>query len=438
MTTGTYVLQGIPTSTTDNGSSARVGRIFSRTWSGEDAPSCFARKTLWRPAYDETIAYIDRKGRERYRTRHVPRKRVSKRVRVAPFREPKPYTLTVMHEERSVHQYWCGTIEKAYHTTDKPNVFAGWQTLMGSNDTLNLISKLEAKIQGSNFNPGQFMGELPATLDLIGTNALRIAKSVSMLRRGRIADAFKAVSGHSFHKRLPPARRTMARNVIEVQYGWRPLLQDMQDGAYWVAAALQQPCTFRFCVRSRKTRQIPNTYGNTGGLQFRNTWQDEQLQLVAYLSENANRPSLTLWDVASAGYELMPWSFLVDWAIPIGTYLSARGTASKLSGKFVLTRQRNEHHDGVVMSPYGSVQYTKTYKYVAGPSSLWHYLREWRTVSSSLTPMVSLPDFKGLGSILSWEHCVNALGLLFNSKSRDPIDVYRDASRMVREYGYTE
>lgn len=83
-----------------------------------------------------------------------------------------------------------------------------------------------------------------------------------------------------------------------------------------------------------------------------------------------------------------------------------------------------------MLSPSGSVEYTKARKYdkVGVYDPYWSEEFVTRVVSSTLN--VPLPTFKGLGQIASWQHCLNAVSLLAVASKASPDKVLRSAGRL--------
>jgi hypothetical protein len=118
-------------------------------------------------------------------------------------------------------------------------------------------------------------------------------------------------------------------------------------------------------------------------------------------------------DPLAVAWELVPWSFVIDWAIPISNYLAARGLASALgSGTYIQTSYEQWQADGPAF---------------AGPDWQIHsvynakdfHLQGWyvnRVILSSLS--VPLPECKPLNRIASWKHAANGLALLSGLKER--------------------
>lgn len=299
----------------------------------------------------------------------------------------------------------------------------GFSSRWSSNDDLALIGKLRTRIAGSGFNAAVSLGEGKESLDMIFLGASRIYHAYKSLRRGRFSDAYRALvnyrdapesvqwqkrkkgrRGKIYHiprfNKSKFSKENTASNWLELQYGWLPLISDVHDAAVTLAA-LTQPRVYR--VRARHFLNKP-LVGAAPFVLYEGK-HIERGQILAYLTE-VNVPSLYgLTDPLSLAWELTPFSFVADWFIPIGDYLSARGLAQSISGQFVTTRFNTfEANFAGFRKGSGLVGFTAT--------GQRKFVSVKRTVSSSL--QVPLPEVTPLNQVLSWKRAANAVALLVN------------------------
>jgi len=168
----------------------------------------------------------------------------------------------------------------------------------------------------------------------------------------------------------------------------------VHDGAAFLAHHLNTPLQHVVKVR-RSVKQVG----------FQPDWLHSSnrvtVNLKAILRE-VDVPQLAgLQDPASVAWELLPWSFVVDWFIPIGNWLECRGLASSLTGTFVISTKN-----------IGECRHFKkggSYP-MESPMEYRKILTFDREISTSLS--VPVPSLKPLGKALSWRHCENAVALL--------------------------
>jgi len=399
-----------------------IGRYRTRSWSGADSP---ARERIARDLADGVaVRYVDRRGRERYfYSSQRPPKR-SRRLEehaysMSAHDEFHPScNLTLVGDYGGTRTFTGVTPFRLYGGYFAPGGggFAGSSGVQWTaNDDINLINRLKTRIRGSDFNMGVFLGEGHETLAMIGDAALTIASSLRSLRKGDVYTATRILlkNGKPLYRgrlnRVAVRRGAvdeLSNNLLALSWGWIPLLQDMRSGAELLAHKLNVP----FSTRNRVAivKKSPHSFSTctmAGG------WVRSK-QIIAILSEPESIPKmLGLTDPLSIAWELTPFSMLVDYVVPIGSWLEARAFASGLTGKFITTSiLRCDAHD---------VSFGKTYERVPGyvshmeGDSKGAYLR-YTTLDRSISTSLSIPKpvVKPLDKVFSVRHCINALALL--------------------------
>lgn len=283
-------------------------------------------------------------------------------------------------------------------------------TAWNSNDDIALLGKLRTKVVGSDFHLGVFLGEGRAALTMIADNATRIYRALNAVKRGDIVKAARYLSA-------PPPKakvqKTVAQNWLMLQYGWLPLLQDVHGGAEFLAKQLEFPLVQTYRARLRKRHKVTSPSG------VLESWGSAETtgQIIARLSEADVAQMVGLIDPLSVAWELLPWSFVVDWFIPIGNYLSARSFVQGMNGVFVTTKvERRSRHQRANQF----VQTFPTDYYVASPNGCAEerYVSLQRTISTSLA--VPLPSVKKLSDVPSWKRAANAVALIVTNGKKRP------------------
>lgn len=419
MTTGNVVLDSTILYPTPSSNLSRTGFRKSKRWVGGDRVPVPPTYSVVR----DPVTGIVKRARLRVKRNDVPHN----------------YTTTFREEQFPVFATWSGTSRFAQTRCESIIGWGGGDPAWGTspwtaNDDITLIAKLHEKVYGSDFNPGVFLAEGGQTVALIGDAARRIAMSLAYLRKGNIREAARVISNYNRHKvRGARADRALAQSVLEVQYGWRPLMQDMKDGAEYLAHLLHAPFEQRVVVRRTVEKQVDPNRSHVADVQYASCNWTVRKQIICYLSEPPRNAVLqSILHPEAILWEKTPWSFVCDWAVPIGTYLEARAIVGALQGQFVTTTTSTREGVGVAMSPYGSAEYTKVYKYVnlSGYEPLYREVIVDRVISTSLN--VPLPAFKGLGKTATWEHGLNGISLLASASSKNPDDVLREGLNRLR------
>lgn len=222
--------------------------------------------------------------------------------------------------------------------------------------------KLYKAVDGAKFNIAQFFAERRQTAELLASTAARIASAARSLRRADLRGFATSLSLSGSETRTlkqnwkrverTPAHQRVSSHWLEYVYGWRPLLQDCYDAAELLA---EQVSTYEgpegelrttSSVRTPFTLRGSVPYGAEGGVILQNR---DDLHIctarirVQYRLDSEARSLLNKTGISNPAllaWELLPYSFVVDWFVPVGTYLESltamdgftitRGTISTL------------------------------------------------------------------------------------------------------------
>lgn len=287
------------------------------------------------------------------------------------------------------------------------------ENLVTANDRIKLINRFQEMMYGSDFNMGVVLGELGETLGLIGDTAGRLGGALGAARKGKFGLAADFLlygtkrAKKEGHVDLPKSKITpkmLADNWLELQYGWLPLLKDVEAGAQMLAHHLNVPMRQSYRTSTRKEKVVTRV-SQVGYLPTQTAVgyasKTHRLQYIARIQEHEESipqllgltaPELVAW-------ELLPYSFVADWFIPLGDWMAARALVRKLRGTFITSEK------------WTANAYTPTSDYFAfQPRGNYSQVLFGRTVSTTLD--VPMPRIKSLGQVAAWQHCANAIGLL--------------------------
>lgn len=420
-----------------------TGYRYSKTWDGVDSPKVkrpftvvewTARPEHIRYYYVRYLVNNGNGGKRHIRVRHekvIPAKVRKTRVyadkRRRGFKQENPYSanLTVISTfpwkrtnyvtDSSVYPPTGGMVSAvteadSYSTfTDGFAVEQKWD----NNSELALLGRLRNRIAGSDFNMGVFLGEGRESLQMISRTAKTLAVALTRLKRGEIAGAARALGVNYGTQRYISAKKRTVDNLssrwLELQYGWLPLLGDAESAAKFLAARLNQPMVQRYRARLKVGARV-----TPGGI----PWLESgciaftQGQIIAELFESSETQLLGLEDPASVAWELLPWSFVADWFLPIGNYLQARALNSALDGRFVrtITSVSNSTYSGLASELSGTPLFLYKTVWDDQPRCVVTRKSIRRTVEEDYP--VPLPSFHRLGDVPSWRRAANAVSLL--------------------------
>lgn len=424
------------------------GRYESTSWSGVDTPRML----------------VPRPPRLRYKTTRIVTKTIRKgRNRGKVYTKVVPYSFTVRSPDsvasskrkhmpenaftKDVLIWDCTPVQLKQRFYSNKLVGSDWihnvilgnagmpgtAALLTANDQNKLINKLWSKVKGSDFNLSVFLGEAPQTVALVADTAIRIAKSIYHVRKGDASGAlrslvegttraplvrrFDSTHSSSLYPNLKSDVRDQSRLWLELQYGWKPLLSDTEAAAQMLSQQLEFP--LRKVVRTRTFRAGPERVSASGnywtnneanmepGSMSRPAMDMHRRSIKAIFSEDFNPSTaakLGLLDPELVAWELLPFSFVADWFIPIGSYLEARASASRLGNGTFVTSDHRTSWRGDSRST-GSLQ-----KNVGNVSADDFKMSFSRSISSTL--IAQKPKFVPLNQALSLAHVANAIALV--------------------------
>lgn len=289
-------------------------------------------------------------------------------------------------------------------------------------------NKLLLAIKNQKVNLAQAFAERKQTVDLVASTATKIALALKATRKGNLVDAAKALgcdapkrasrrAAREARVRPNPTNKQMSRRWLELQYGWRPLVSDVYGSMESIADTGKTPTPYYSVVaRHIVKRPFTNVVRDVSTeLQVeKGTLYYKHQYTVRYSIDNPFTRSLSQLGITNPlliAWELMPWSFVIDWFLPVGNAISSL--------------------DATVGCTFHSGIQSKTWK-VMGEATLTYRTRNssqviegnvtrgmqrFQTSRSLLSsfPTPSLPSFK---NPLGFDHVANAIALLLLQRKK--------------------
>lgn len=186
--------------------------------------------------------------------------------------------------------------------------------------------KLFSQLKGEGANLANMLGERRQVTKSVTTLLNTIVYTIRDIKRGNLASAVRRMGGDPLTaKKL--SGKDIANVWLSLQYGWKPLLSDVYDiinNAH--KRELSTPVVFRASSRTSR-RGISDSSWSLDPLFGRQVGTRNADAVVKYMIRT--RPDSVLAEPAALGFtdpltvlwEVTPWSFVIDWFLPVGRYL---------------------------------------------------------------------------------------------------------------------
>jgi hypothetical protein len=283
-----------------------------------------------------------------------------------------------------------------------------------------LNNKILSNIKNQKVNLAQAVGERHQVIRMVGDTAIKIAGALSALKKGNIGAAARSLGcappGRYARQRANGTRPGkfsgadfVTRSWLELQYGWKPLLQDIYGLAETMATRGPRANIQR--VTASVTKKFNQQNAGFYSPDRKATWTSNhdvtrtRRKTVFFTANAETKPlaELGLTNPAMVAWELMPWSFVIDWFLPVGNWISSWDAT--LGASFVQgsnsTSLKVVSTNITVNAGYNSEYYTS--QQINSSFSFDRYV-------DLNFPSVSLPEWK---NPLSTVHALNGLSLLY-------------------------
>lgn len=276
------------------------------------------------------------------------------------------------------------------------------------------LIKARKALKSTDVNLGVAFAERNATARLVGDTATRLARSFRELRQGHIRNAMRVLGILS--TRREPAGSSVPQRWLELQYGWKPLLSDVHGACDALSKRNKSDWSVTAKGSAKSTRSVVKNYASIpdygrgaarveNGAFCRIDALPDNDALISLASLGITNPLLI-------GWELVPLSFVVDWFLPIGSYLEGLDALlgyTKFSYSNSLLTKANWDGHGLGKLDTGNGFYIEN-----------SYTESKRIVflTRSASADVPFPRFPRFKDPRSLEHMANGLSLLATAFGR--------------------
>lgn len=227
----------------------------------------------------------------------------------------------------------CAASGGAYQSTWE----VPWEALgkrdPSSNVVQDSINRALNDVKDQNVNYGVLLGELTESVGLIVTTGVKILTALKKARKGDFKGAAKILGLNE------PLSKTVSGKHLELQFGWLPMLND-------VAAVYNDIVTKSKGIKltgrgSSSTTMdeivsLTRVGGTLWGVEIHRKITEEAFTRLDYSLSDANINKLAsrgLLNPLEVAWELIPFSFVVDYFVSIGSAIETLASSAGLGFK---------------------------------------------------------------------------------------------------------
>lgn len=236
----------------------------------------------------------------------------------------------VMVDRISITGYWGPDDELYIHSIPGPSSNQ-WSALDREART-----KVRLALKQQTVNLAQIYAERDKTIASVSKIIRTVAEMILALKAGNLKRAgevagkhvgWKARRAHGQSRKADPAN-ALANAWLEFQYAVIPLMLDAQGLAESLAKYNTRPIVGRVSSTHTLTGHDDTTTGNlfSGIIRSQSQWKVSRRYVVFYKVDAPQLPDFAgmgLTNPLQLGWELIPFSFVVDWFLQIGDWLSS-------------------------------------------------------------------------------------------------------------------
>ncbi|DAD51839.1 maturation protein [ssRNA phage Gerhypos.2_2] len=265
-------------------------------------------------------------------------------------KQENPYTKWEAHVEESPVSFH----DIAYHNNSTGDGTYPMSYLMGISDPIaytsgwghvesdlswqRCVAKLIKNAKDQKVNVAQFAAEFKQTAGTVTNVARRLASAITAVKHGNLRQAVRNLSGEGSRRGRGAnlglaSTGSVANDWLQLQYGWRPMLSDVYGACEELARlANNNPTVYKVTASATESGGGPLPSLNEGSGDWRpvitGKWKVKcschatlELEMASEVVATLGRTGIT--NPASLAWEELPYSFVVDWFLPVGDYLQS-------------------------------------------------------------------------------------------------------------------
>lgn len=221
----------------------------------------------------------------------------------------------------------------------------------------------------------------------------------------KVVETWRFFKGKRNRKVLTPCM--IPSSYLVYTYGVAPLIGDLYNSVEELALRLGFPLRKRYFAASQGLAKASQTTTDSGMEKKIDARMSSSKRVTAYVEfdvENASR--FTAGNILEVGWEVIPYSFVVDWVFSVGDYLSSIDALRAVSNMNVSTVTKVKYNHNV------KLKYTNAHGTTYSNHNGAYIFESHKRDVSHTIPLPSLPSYK---PSRSYKTIVNGLMLLWQT-----------------------
>lgn len=272
-------------------------------------------------------------------------------------------------------------------------------------DEIKLWAKLTDDVRDHSFNLAVSGAEFGQTLGMV---VERVQSLTGAFRSARKGDFKKMLQILKAGKPRGGFKSTDVSGIwLEAQYGWKPLVADIHSGMEFLESQTAAPRGFSY--ERQQSRRLSQEVSNSASIySIKAEGTVTRKYKIEFTERLSTARSLGLLNPASVLWEKLPWSFVIDWLVPVGTYLDVIGAIPHINA----TLYRTDFSRG--QAKYNAPVRDDGYYVWRGGGVEFQAVAMQRHAPSAVTRgSIRFPSLNTLDKVLSLGHIQNAAALVW-------------------------
>lgn len=236
----------------------------------------------------------------------------------------KEYPPTSMDITTGVNSNESMLVKDGFTILDTPMIKNGSIQPVGLNLQNRVITEARSKLRDSDIDLSVTFGELPSAIRMLAARTLPFFKAALAAKKGQWNKIPKIMGFDLKNLKRYTNFTTWAQLYIEFRFGWDATFADLYEIHKHTSRVIQKARI------SRGNASVVQTSRSSGVFNGQYLWELEcrrSVRSVIYaitVNERAQQLArLGLVSPASVVWELVPWSFVIDWFLPVGKMIEA-------------------------------------------------------------------------------------------------------------------